>query len=58
MTSSGSGVARRRNRRPKGPGDHIRVRQMLSYLTAALPGHTGAAARPPAVQCAPRMDSE
>jgi hypothetical protein len=58
MTSSGSSVARRRNRRPKGPGDQIRVREMLSYLAAALPSHTGAAARLLAVQCALRMDSE
>lgn len=57
-TSSGSSVARRRSRRPKGPGDQIRVREMLSYLAAALPSHTGAAARLLAVQCALRMDSE
>ncbi|MFI0269219.1 hypothetical protein [Streptomyces luteogriseus] len=31
---------------------------MLSYLAAALPSHTGAAARLLAVQCALRMDSE
>ncbi|MFD6906909.1 hypothetical protein ACE1N8_32385 [Streptomyces sp. DSM 116494] len=58
MTSSGSSVARRRVRQPKGPGDQIRVREMLSYLAAALPGHIGAAARLLAVQCALRMDSE
>jgi hypothetical protein len=49
---------RRRKRRPKGPGDQIRVREMLSYLAAALPAHAGAAARLLAVQCALRMDSE
>lgn len=36
----------------------IRVREMLSYLAAALPSHTGAAARLLAVQCALRMDSK
>lgn len=49
---------RRRKRCPKGPGDQIRVREMLSYLAAALPAHVGAAARLLAVQCALRMDSE
>ena len=57
VVSSG-GASLRRKRRPKGPGDQIRVREMLSYLAAALPGHTGAAARLLAVQCALRMDSE
>ncbi len=52
------GTSRRRKRRPNGPGDQIQVREMLSYLAAALPSHTGAAARLLAVQCALRMDSE
>jgi hypothetical protein len=51
-------ILRRRRRCPKGPGDQIRVREMLSYLAAALPAHVGAAARLLAVQCALRMDSE
>ncbi|KDN75598.1 hypothetical protein DF19_08780 [Streptomyces olindensis] len=50
--------SRRRGRRPKGPGDQIRVREMLSYLAATLPSHAGAAARLLAVQCVLRMDSE
>ncbi|NUK33591.1 hypothetical protein HRW12_07350 [Streptomyces lunaelactis] len=57
VTSSAS-VSRRRKRLPKGPGDQVRVREMLSYLAAALPSHTGAAARLLAVQCALRMDSK
>ncbi len=57
MASSGS-ASRRRKRRPKGPGDQIRVREMLSYLAATLPSRTVAAARLLAVQCALRMDSE
>ncbi|KAF5999105.1 hypothetical protein BOG92_052430 [Streptomyces sp. WAC00263] len=52
------GTACRRGRRPKGPGSQIRVREMLSYLAAALPSHAGAEARLLAVQCALRMDSE
>lgn len=55
---SPEGSSRRRGRRPKGPGDQIRVREMLSYLAAALPDGTGAAARLLAVQCLLRMDSE
>ncbi|PBC93576.1 hypothetical protein BX281_1394 [Streptomyces sp. Ag82_O1-15] len=57
VTPPGSAACRRR-RRPQGPGDQIRVQEMLSYLAAALPSHTGAEARPLAVQCALRMDSE
>lgn len=48
---------RRRGRRRKGPGDQVRVQEMLSYLAAALPSRTGSAARLLAVQCALRMDS-
>lgn len=57
VASSGD-TSRRHKRRTKGPGDQIRVQEMLSYLAAALPSHTGAAARLLAVQCALRMDSE
>ncbi len=56
--ASSDAATHRRKRRPKGPGDQIRVREMLSYLASALPSHTGAAARLLAVQCALRMDSE
>ncbi|WP_406129051.1 hypothetical protein OHQ89_46350 [Streptomyces canus] len=56
--ASSDSTTRRRKRRPEGPGDQIRVREMLSYLASALPSHTGAAARLLAVQCALRMDSE
>lgn len=58
VVASSDSAPRRRKRQPKGPGDQIRVREMLSYLAAALPSHTGAAARLLAVQCALRMDSE
>lgn len=50
VTPPGSAACRRR-RRPKGPGDQIRVQEMLSYLAAALPSHTRAEARPLAVHC-------
>ncbi|MDX3612302.1 hypothetical protein PV678_05720 [Streptomyces europaeiscabiei] len=56
--ASPGGASRRRRRRSRGPGDQIRVREMLSYLAAALPSHTGAATRLLAVQCALRMDSK
>jgi len=52
------GASRRRKRQPKGPGDQARVREMLSYLAAALPSHVGAAARLLAVQCALRMNTD
>ncbi|MFB7575953.1 hypothetical protein [Streptomyces sp. NPDC056165] len=48
---------RRHRRRPKGPGEQIRVREMLSYLAAALPAGTSAAARLLALQCALRMNT-
>lgn len=54
---SADGLSHRCKRQPKGPGDQVRVREMLSYLAATLSGHTGAAARLLAVQCALRMDS-
>lgn len=52
------GTSRRRKRQPKGPGDHVRVREMLSYLAATLPSHVGAEARLLAVQCALRMNTD
>ncbi|MGI5453574.1 hypothetical protein ACQEWB_10445 [Streptomyces sp. CA-249302] len=51
-------ASRRRRRQLKGPGDQVRVRDILSYLAAALPSHTGAAARLLAVQCALRMNAD
>ncbi|MDX3577715.1 MULTISPECIES: hypothetical protein [Streptomyces] len=51
------GAARRRRRQVRGPGDRVRVAEMLSYLAAALPQGVSAAARLVALQCALRMDS-
>lgn len=45
---------RRRRRTPHGPSEQMRVREMLSYLAAALPARTSAAARLLALQCALR----
>lgn len=50
-------TARRRRRRPKGPGEQTRVREILSYLAAALPAGTSAAARLLALQCALRVNT-
>ncbi len=47
----------RRRRRPKGPGEQTRVREILSYLAAALPASTSAAARLLALQCALRVNT-
>ncbi|MDX3315167.1 hypothetical protein P1S61_40215 [Streptomyces sp. ME08-AFT2] len=53
-----SAASRRgRGRQPRGPGEQARVREMLSYLAAALPADTGAAARLLALQCALRMNA-
>lgn len=49
--------ARRRKRQPRGPGAQTRVREILSYLAAALPPDTSAAARLLALQCALRMNA-
>ncbi|MFC4469296.1 hypothetical protein ACFPH6_33090 [Streptomyces xiangluensis] len=46
---------RRGDLRP-GPKEHVRVREMLSYLAAALPRYTSPAARLLALQCALRAD--
>ncbi|MFF4795078.1 hypothetical protein ACFY2M_36245 [Streptomyces sp. NPDC001276] len=51
-------TARRRRRHPKGPGEQTRVREILSYLAAALPPGTSAAARLLALQCALRMNTK
>ncbi|MGI5430882.1 hypothetical protein [Streptomyces sp. CA-179760] len=51
-------TASRRRRRPKGPGEQTRVREILSYLAAALPPGTSAAARLLALQCALRMNTK
>lgn len=50
-------TARRHRRRPKGPDERTRVREILSYLAAALPADTSAAARLLALQCALRVDT-
>lgn len=54
--SAGHTNTRRRPRQPKAPDSRTRVREMLSYLAAALPADTGAAARLIALQCALRMN--
>lgn len=46
-----------RRRQPRGPGEQIRVREMLSYLAVALPPGTAAATRLLALQCALRMNA-
>jgi hypothetical protein len=51
-------TARRHKRRPKEPGEQTRVREILSYLAAALPPGTSAAARLLALQCALRMNTK
>ncbi|WP_262388131.1 hypothetical protein [Streptomyces parvus] len=48
---------RQRRRAPHGPSEQVRVREMLSYLAAALPARTSAAARLLALQCALRSTS-
>ncbi|SNX88458.1 hypothetical protein SAMN06272735_8908 [Streptomyces sp. TLI_55] len=51
-------TARRRGgRHPKGAGERTRVRDMLSYLAAALPEGTSVTARLLALQCALRMNT-
>lgn len=56
-TAKPSGQARtRRRRRPRGPDDQTRVRELLNYLATALPQETGAGARMLALQCALRMN--
>lgn len=50
-------TAPRSRRQPKGPDERARVREMLSYLAAALPPGTSATARLLALQCALRMNT-
>lgn len=52
--SSQPAPPRRRRKRGNGPGAAVRVREMLSYLAAALPAEVDAAARLLALQCALR----
>ncbi|MDT0479755.1 hypothetical protein [Streptomyces doebereineriae] len=47
----------RHTRRRRGPGDRVRVGEMLSYLAAALPTDVSARARLLALQCALRMNA-
>jgi hypothetical protein len=48
---------RRGRRRPKGPDERVRLREMLNYLATALPEDTSAAAHLLALQCALRMNT-
>ncbi|MBL3666922.1 hypothetical protein JL475_13140 [Streptomyces sp. M2CJ-2] len=47
----------RRSRRPRGPGERVRVGEILSYLAVALPADVSAGARLLALQCALRMNA-
>ncbi|WP_406516129.1 hypothetical protein OH809_38560 [Streptomyces sp. NBC_00873] len=47
----------RSRREHRGPSEQVRVREMLSYLAAALPTQTTAAARLLALQCALRSNA-
>lgn len=47
----------RHTRRPRGPGERVRVGEILSYLAAALPANISAGARLLALQCALRMNA-
>ncbi|MFD8006211.1 hypothetical protein [Streptomyces mirabilis] len=51
------GSAGRRPTRPGGPADRTRVREILTYLAAALPQFASPAARLLALQCALRADT-
>ncbi|NEB62035.1 hypothetical protein EF916_30345 [Streptomyces sp. WAC08452] len=50
-------VRRARRGLPPGPGERTRVREMLTYLSAALPQFTSPAGRLLALQCALRSDT-
>lgn len=52
-----AGYAGRRPAPPGGPAERTRVREMLTYLAAALPQFTSPAARLLALQCALRADT-
>lgn len=47
----------RRSRRPRGPGERVRVGEILSYLAVALPTDVSPGARLLALQCALRMNA-
>ncbi|NGO43062.1 hypothetical protein [Streptomyces ureilyticus] len=51
-----AGAAARHARPPHGPGERLRVREMLTYLGVALPRFSSPAARLLALQCALRAD--
>ncbi|MFF3000067.1 hypothetical protein ACFVTC_36800 [Streptomyces sp. NPDC057950] len=51
-----AGAAPRPSRPPHGPGERLRVREMLTYLGVALPRFSSPAARLLALQCALRAD--
>ncbi len=48
----------RRPRLMRGPGEHVRVGEILSYLAVALPSEVSAEARLLALQCALRMNAQ
>lgn len=50
-------VRRRSTRRSRGPGEHVRVSEILGYLAVALPADASAEARLLALQCALRMNA-
>ncbi|MFE9769567.1 hypothetical protein ACFYPC_34465 [Streptomyces sp. NPDC005808] len=56
--SASGGPAPERSAPPYGPGEQQRVREMLTYLAAALPRFSSSAVRLLALQCALRADSQ
>ncbi|MFD5453503.1 hypothetical protein [Streptomyces olivaceus] len=57
LESAGRAPRRPRHSASSGPGERARVREMLTYLAAALPQFTSPAARLLALQCALRADT-
>ncbi|MDG5809088.1 hypothetical protein P9869_42065 [Streptomyces ossamyceticus] len=57
LTPRPAPAASRRRRQPSEPDARIRVREMLSYLAAALPDGTSPATRLIALQCALRINT-
>ncbi|MFI6084233.1 hypothetical protein ACIBBB_25205 [Streptomyces sp. NPDC051217] len=55
-TGRSPGRRRRHRRKPGGPSEQLRVQEMLSYLTSALPHDASPEARLLALQCALRTD--